>query len=99
MVDYMKKGQVYDLWGDTEAREEIETLGVVARCQTWPEVPRAIQAYLRAQDEGTYKDGALYKLRVWKNPHLTDFPWCLKWIPKEDMNSDDTTVVLGLDRP
>ena len=90
MSMYVPKGEVYDLEHNDEAREEIETLGLAGRAQSWPQAQAAIREFLDLQAQGLYGGPpSQFKLRVWRNRHLADWPWCLKWVPREEAPSLD----------
>lgn len=74
MVDYVEKGGVYNF---EEQDPDLVSWGLAGRAQTWN------QAMIAA--ERLTEDPPLpsLKLKVWRNPYLVDWQWCLKWVPKE----------------
>lgn len=89
MVEYLSRGGL--LYNFENEDPDISLWGIVGRASSWSQAMIAAEELMKAPPEGM-------RLRIWRNPALSDFSWCVKWVPKEEHDAD-TTVVLGLDRP
>lgn len=62
---------------------DIAEWGLAGRAQSWGQAQSAVRELLRTQHLGQVL-GRNMKLRVWKNRSVEDWPWFIKWIPKEE---------------
>jgi hypothetical protein len=74
MVDYVPKGGLYNF---EEKDPDIVEWGLVRRTSGWAQAMIEAEELMKAPPEGM-------KIRVWKNPALVGWNWCLKWVPVEE---------------